>query len=406
VLDWDALGRFTRSTGLTVTWRWGGLPQQIRDATGPATVESEFAHVLGRVVAQRSSDGSAETTTRMAYANPSATAPSVIMDGTGAPVQVRLLLPGGGLWKRMVQGEVTIDHPGIRGELLVTTAADGTAVASASGEPLAEATGPFGEPLGGGGGPRQDAPVYGFGFADLESTVPGGAGIVLKVARPYLPALGMFLAFDPEPGASSTGYGFAEADPVNFSDPDGAYSWWDFARSVLAVASLTASLMIPGAQWYTVLAISTLTSSASLGITALERDANGQSLTAADWVLEGVSVAIDMAVVGGGAAKSAWSARRTATSVTEESLEELTESSLKTASKPANTTTPPTLTGSITQASLLVAGIEVLTRSTAPSAPVNAGGEQGSVEPEDCPSAGGCDQIPARAVADRGPDRL
>jgi hypothetical protein len=250
--------------------------------------------------------------------------------------------------------------------------------------------------------------VYGFGFGDLESTAPGGAGIVLKIARPYLPALGIFLAFDPEPGASTTGYGFAEADPVNFSDPDGAYSWWDFARSVLAVTSITASLMLPGAQWYAVLAVSVLTSGASIGITALERDANGESLTAADWIFEGVSVAVDMAIVGFGAAKAAWTARRAATSVTEETVEELTESSLKAASRPANSAPAPTLSGSITRASLMVAGVElffgVFGGGQAPPQQVEAQG--GGMEPEECPDAGGCAQLPARAAANRGPDRL
>lgn len=405
-LTWDALGRFTSTALLDMTWTWGGLPRSINDASGPVTVRSDFAHVQGRLVAQRSSDGTSTTTSRMAYANPSASAPAVILDGAGTPIQVRLLLPGGALWKRALgDSAVTIDHPGIRGELVVTSDGKGALVPGPGGGALAEATGPYGEPLAGGGSPRPDAPTYGYGFGDLESTVPGGAGIVLKIARPYLPALGIFLAFDPEPGATTTGYGFAEADPVNFSDPDGAYSWWDFARTVLAVASITASIMIPGAQWYTVLAISLLTSSASLTVTALERDANGESLTAADWILEGVTVAVDMAIVGAGAAKAAWTARRAATSVAEETVEELTESSIKTVSRPANTTTPPTLTGSLTRASLMVAGVEVFSRATAPTA---SGGAQqgGGVEPEECPDEGGCSELPARAEAHRGPDRL
>jgi len=407
-LAWDELGRFTTSEALEVTWTWGGLPRSIADRTGPVPVTSEFAHTLGRLVAQRSADDSTTTTTRMAYANPSAVAPAVILDGDGNPIQVRLLLPGGALWKQSLADQtVRVDHPGIRGELVVTSDGRGDLVPGAMGGPLAEATGPYGEPLAGGFGPRADAPVYGYGFGDLESTVPGGAGIVLKVARPYLPALGIFLAFDPEPGASTTGYGYAEADPVNFSDPAGAYSWWDFARNVLAVASITASLMIPGAQWYTVLAISVLTSSASIGITALERDANGQSLTAADWIMEGVSVAVDMAIVGAGAAKAAWTARRAATQVTEETVEELTESAVKTAVKPANIQPPPTLTGSLTRASLMVAGIEVLTRGTSPSPPQGAGVTQGGgIDPEQCPNEGGCDDIPARAADNQGPDRL
>lgn len=407
-LEWDRLGRFINSEFVQIAWTWGGLPRSIADATGPVAVTSEFAHALGRLVAQRSSDGTTTTTTLMAYANPSATAPGVILDGEGTPIQVRLLLPGGALWKRSLSDMVVaIDHPGIRGELVVTTDGNGMPVPGAGGGILAEATGPYGEPLAGGGGPRADAPVYGYGFGDLESTVPGGAGIVLKVARPYLPALGIFLAFDPEPGASTTGYGYAEADPVNYSDPNGAYSWWDFARTVLAVASITASLMIPGAQWYTVLAISVLTSSASLGVTALERDANGQSLTAADWIMEGVSVAVDMAIVGAGAAKAAWTARRAATQVTEETVEELTESAIKSAARPANEAVQPTLAGSLTRASLMVAGVEVLTRSTAPPPAQGSGGQQsGSVDPEECPNEGGCDEIPAREAANQGPDRL
>lgn len=414
-LTWDDLGRLTASKAdgaeLAMTWTWGGLPRTISDGLGVAPIVTEIAHAMGRIVAQRSTGGTTATT-RMAYANPTALAPSVLLGADGAPSQVRLLLPGGALWKKtLATGDVVVEHPGVRGDVVARTDGDGRIVPGPGGGALAETLGPFGEPMepqrASAGTIAPDAPDYGYGFARLEPTVPGGSGMVLSLARPYLPALGAYIAFDPQPGSTSTGYGFAEADPVNYSDPTGAYSWFDFARNVLAVVSITASLMVPGAQWYAVLAISLLTSGAQLGVTALERNAQGLELTTTDLVFEAISVAVDMAVVGAGAAKSAWKAKSAATEAILDSSDELTTSALKSAAAPANET--PSLLKSVAQATLTVAGFQVVLGgggSGQQEGPASGAEGAGGTDAQDCPVEGGCEGLPSREGQHRVPDRL
>ena len=215
--------------------------------------------------------------------------------------------------------------------------------------------------------------------------------------------------FDPDPGASTTGYGYAEADPVNYADPTGAYSWWEFARNVLAVVSITAAAMTPGAQWYVVLAISLASSGGQLAITAAERDAQGLELTTTDWVFEGVSVAMDMAFVGSGkGVKSAWQSKKAVTESVDTVSEELTSSALRMSSQPANEA--PSLFREAAKATLIVAGFQVVLGgggSEEQAASSGAGGQdQGGSDPQDCPVEGGCEGMPSREGEHRGPDRL
>ena len=419
-MTWDALGRLVSSTAqgadLAIAWTWAGLPATVTDGLGRSTVTTDLAHALGRLVAQRSTqegDPASGVVTRMAYANASALAPSVLLDDAGAR-QVRLLLPGGALWsKTLATGDVVVDHPGIRGEVFVRTDGAGKVAPGPGGSALAETLGPYGEPVEvrrvSAGGIPADPPRYGFGFARLEPTLPGGTGLVLATARPYLPALGAYIAFDPDPGASTTGYGYAEADPVNYSDPTGAYSWWEFARNVLAVVSITAAAMTPGAQWYVVLAISLASSGGQLAITAAERDAQGLELTTTDWVFEGVSVAMDMAFMGSGkGVKSAWQSKKVVTESVDTVSEELASSALRMSSQPANQA--PSLLREAAKATLIVAGFQVVLGGGGgeqQGASSGAGGQdQGGADPQDCPVEGGCEGMPSREGEHRGPDRL
>ncbi len=419
-MTWDSLGRLVSSTAtgaeLAIAWTWAGLPATVTDGLGRSPVTTELAHAMGRLVAQRSTqegDPASGVATRMAYANPSALAPSVLLDDAGAR-QVRLLLPGGALWsKTLATGDVVVDHPGIRGEVFVRTNGAGEVDPGPGGGSLAETLGPYGEPVEvrrvSASGIPADPPRYGFGFARLEPTLPGGTGLVLATARPYLPALGAYIAFDPDPGASTTGYGYAEADPVNYADPTGAYSWWEFARNVLAVVSITAAAMTPGAQWYVVLAISLASSGGQLAITAAERDAQGLELTTTDWVFEGVSVAMDMAFVGSGkGVKSAWQSKKAVTESVDTVSEELTSSALRMSSQPANEA--PSLFREAAKATLIVAGFQVVLGgggSEEQAASSGAGGQdQGGSDPQDCPVEGGCEGMPSREGEHRGPDRL
>ena len=391
-LAWDALGRLTSASSnarqLTVEWHWGGLPRALIDGA----VVSELGHAQGRVVVQSSKDDSTSVTWRLGYSSPEATAASVVLSDDGA--EVRVLLPGGALWRSA--GAVTVDHPGIRGEYLVTTDAKGAVVPGAEGGVLSEALGPFGEPMAGGG--RPGGREYGYAFAQLDPTLPGPSGIVLKTARPYLPALGAFIAFDPQPGSSTTGYGYAEADPLNKSDPEGAYTWWDFGRDVLAVASMAVSIALPGAQWYTVLAVSVLTSSTSLGITALERAANGQALTGSDVVFEGISVATDVLMLGIGEAAGAVS--RKLSKPAKAAGQVLDDIDARPALQASNLEQPakkPSWKEAVVKATVIVTAMRGITggfSSGQPPADLPAG--QGATDPGSCPFPGGCASIPDR----------
>jgi len=411
-LTWDALGRLTSSKAkgaeLLLSWTWGGMPATVTDGMGARTVTSDLAHALGRLVGQRTSDDSTASTTLMAYANPTAIAPGLLLDGEGKPQQVRLLLPGGALWKKSLSGgETVIDHPGIRGELLVRSGGKGAIVPGAGGGALAESVGPFGEPLELGrvtaGAPVADPPTYGYGFSRLEPTLAGGSGLTLSLARPYLPALGAYLAFDPVPGSSSTGYGFAEADPINFTDPTGAYSWFDFARNVLAVASITASIMLPG-SFAVVLAVSVISSAAQLSVTAWERGGYDE-LTTTDVVFEAISVGVDMAVWGSGAYK-AWKEGAKVTKAVTTSADELAESAVRASSQVANEN--PTLLKTVAKATLTVAGFQILLGGGEQPQQLAGPAEQqgGGAEPQECPVEGGCEGMPSRDDDHRTADRL
>jgi hypothetical protein len=226
---------------------------------------------------------------------------------------------------------------------------------------------------------------------------------VLSLARPYLPALGAYIAFDPVPGSSSTGYGFAEADPVNFTDPTGAYSWFDFARNVLAVASITASIMLPG-SFAVVLAVSLISSAAQLSVTAWERGGYDE-LTTTDVVFEAISVGVDMAVWGSGAYK-AWKEAAKATKAVTTSADELAESAVRASSQVANEN--PTLLKTVAQATLTVAGFQILLgggeQPQQLAGPVEQQG--GGAEPQECPVEGGCEGMPSRDDDHRTADRL
>jgi RHS repeat-associated protein len=50
-------------------------------------------------------------------------------------------------------------------------------------------------------------------------------GVLATGARSYIPQLGRFLQTDPVPGGSANAYAYTRGDPVNSSDPSGAYSY-------------------------------------------------------------------------------------------------------------------------------------------------------------------------------------
>ena len=60
------------------------------------------------------------------------------------------------------------------------------------------------------------------GAIELPTELP--SGVVTMGARSYVPQVGRFLQPDPIPGGSANAYSYTYGDPVNSSDPTGAYS--------------------------------------------------------------------------------------------------------------------------------------------------------------------------------------
>jgi RHS repeat-associated protein len=62
------------------------------------------------------------------------------------------------------------------------------------------------------------------GAIELPTELP--SGVVAMGARSYVPQLGRFLQPDPIPGGSANAYAYTFGDPVNTSDPSGAFAGW------------------------------------------------------------------------------------------------------------------------------------------------------------------------------------
>lgn len=100
---------------------------------------------------------------------------------------------------------------------------------------LAAQFGPYGEPLV----PTEAvATAYAWQAKPRNGTVTGSHDLTVS-ARPYHPWLGAFLAFDPDTGASPTGYGYGDGNPLDQPDTTGLSSFWDITAVVLGgVAAL------------------------------------------------------------------------------------------------------------------------------------------------------------------------
>ena len=161
---------------------------------------------------------------------------------------------------------------------------------------------------------------------------------------------------------------------------------------------MAVSIALPGAQWYTVLAVSVLTSSTSLGITALERAANGQALTGSDVVFEGISVATDVLMLGIGEAAGAVS--RKLSKPAKAAGQVLDDIDARPALQASNLEQPakkPSWKEAVVKATVIVTAMRGITggfSSGQPPADLPAG--QGATDPGSCPFPGGCASIPDR----------
>jgi RHS repeat-associated protein len=104
------------------------------------------------------------------------------------------------------------------------------------------------------GVPRvSEAPKYGWlGAHQVPTELP--SGVIAMGARSYVPQLGRFLQVDPVSGGSANAYTYTFGDPVNSSDPGGAYTMshedWEseLAGGIASTAAAARTLEIEGEE--------------------------------------------------------------------------------------------------------------------------------------------------------------
>jgi YD repeat-containing protein len=225
---YDALGRLTSLSGrvpLTQTWLHGTQVAAITEGSTDADRVTTTLLTVGGVLLERTyADASGSTVTRYGYGG--STTPSLLLDDKGAVTDIRVDLPGGALAHLTPQQSISVEHADLYGAALAVSR-DGAFV----GDGISSALGPFGEPLGeqAATGPTSGigtGTAFTFHAGPRNATLAGHHSITLT-ARPYHPWLGEFLAFDPEVGASTTGYGYGDGNPVDKPDFSGGEGLWD-----------------------------------------------------------------------------------------------------------------------------------------------------------------------------------
>lgn len=236
---YDELGRLTGLSGtvpLEQTWWYGTQLSTITEGSTDADRLTTTLLTAGGVLLERTfTDAAGTTTTRYGYADSGQ--PTLILDGDDAVLDIRVALPGGALAHLTPDQPIATEHTDLYGSALATTRDDAfvggglTGVLGPYGEPMAKEAAPTGPTTGIGTGT-----TYGFQGAAGNPTVAGHHAITVS-ARPYHPWLGEFLAFDPVVGASTTGYGYGDGNPVDKPDFSGGEGIWDLvgvAGAVLA----------------------------------------------------------------------------------------------------------------------------------------------------------------------------
>ncbi|XVV02662.1 PA14 domain-containing protein [Actinosynnema sp. CA-248983] len=225
---YDGNGNTTQYTvgGATTHLSWDGADRNIALRTtgaDPADV-SYTRDATDRIIRRNAAAGDSVTEVRYGYTGSGDTAEFAL--GTDNKVLSRSVsLPGGVLytWKPTAD-QTTFDHPTVRGDLSLTTGADGKQVGA-----LRTYT-PFGEPLKTDGTvdpdnvPDNQPGQMDHGWLGQHQRPyehAGALSIVQMGARPYSPLLSRFLSVDPVEGGSANDYDYVNGDPVNTTDLDG-----------------------------------------------------------------------------------------------------------------------------------------------------------------------------------------
>jgi len=254
-IDVDGLGRVTAVEGerpLALTWGAGTQLAQMEEGSASDYVRTTLGAYAGRVVHKSVVTPENSSSVRYSYATEAAGDPVLTLATTAGRVDgvasVTYPLPGGARVEANV-GEVPhLIISGLDGAILARVEIPALAVSGLSGNVSAAAGfaprfGPYGEPLLVPSlTPESATPVYSWRSAQRHETLEGTSAITLMGLRPYLPALGVFLAPDPDSDAGSNMYSFSPGDPINGVDRTGAaneWSWfWMAVTAVLVVATI------------------------------------------------------------------------------------------------------------------------------------------------------------------------
>ena len=249
-IGYDGLGRATSMTGarpVTMQWQRGTILARMVEtaAGGGAAVTTTLETYGGVILDKKVATSSGAVTARYAGA--------YLLDrsasGDAAIREVTYTLPGGARITTRPGAKATLTLNGADGAALVTLAvpalSTGAAPAPGGGAGLADRYGPYGEPLE---VPGVDSPSvlpdYGWRSGAQQETLAGTASVSLIGERPYHPALGLFLAPDPNVDAGDNLYGYTDGDPINQSDVSGRDGMDQVTTTFCSVLSAMASIFV------------------------------------------------------------------------------------------------------------------------------------------------------------------
>ncbi len=209
----------------TQTLTFDGAGRHASTSTGSGSTLMTVRYVrdaTDRIVERDMSQNGATTVIKYGFSGASSP-PTFTLDGSNAVTSAMLALPGGALLTipqaTLPSGSPsapTWSYPNIHGDIVALADNNGTKQGATlsydpSGNPLTVL-------------PENSAGAADFGWNGSSKKLiehQGNLSTIEMGARPYQPALGIFLAADPVAGGSANDYDYANADPINGSDLSG-----------------------------------------------------------------------------------------------------------------------------------------------------------------------------------------
>ncbi|ATE56055.1 LamG-like jellyroll fold domain-containing protein [Actinosynnema pretiosum] len=224
-VHYDERGNTTRYTvsGSTTHLSWDGADRNIGlRSTGSAPANVSYSRDSeDRIVQRQATQGDARADVRYGHTGGGDTS-EYSMNGSDKRLLSRSTSLPGGVLHTWTPDSTTVDHPAVRGDLVLTTGGDGKQIGAL------RTYDPFGQPAGlstdNDGMPDNQPGHMDYGWLGQHQRPHEHAGalsVVQMGARPYSPLLGRFLSVDPVEGGSANDYDYVNGDPVNTTDLDG-----------------------------------------------------------------------------------------------------------------------------------------------------------------------------------------